>query len=223
MVGSTQLGGPCWIWREKLGAVLELNWNGAMRIGFFGGSFDPIHLGHLLHAQDALEAANLDRLALVPAAQAPLKQNGEPGAGAEARCAMIQLAIKGREDFFLLRDEVDRGGISYTVDTVRRLRQRWPEDELFWIIGADQLAQLDQWREIDQLLEMATFLCLRRPGHPADIPKGVPQSRLRWVGARELRISSTEIRERIRAGRPIDFFLPPAIVSHIEKNELYRR
>jgi len=193
-----------------------------MRIGFFGGSFDPIHLGHLLHAQDALEQASLDRLVFVPAAQAPLKQNGAPGASAEVRCAMLELAIDDYDRFSLLRDEVERGGVSYTVDTIRRLRARWPGDELFWIIGADQLAQLDQWREIGDLLEMASFLCLRRPGYSDKIPEGIPPDRIHWVSARQLDISSTEVRDRIQADRPVDFFLPRNVASYIHQHLLYR-
>ncbi|WP_309399386.1 nicotinate-nucleotide adenylyltransferase [Cerasicoccus maritimus] len=193
-----------------------------MRIGLFGGSFDPIHHGHLLHAQDALERAELDLLAFIPAAQAPLKANGAPGASAEDRVKMIELAIAGQPKFTVLRDEIDRGGVSYTVDTVRRLKKRWPDDELFWIIGADQVALLDQWRSIEELLHMARFLCLKRPGFAPTTPASIPECALSWISARQVECSSSEIRERAAAGRPIDFFLPPPLVDYINRNQLYR-
>lgn len=192
-----------------------------MRIGLFGGSFDPVHWGHLLHAQDVMEQASLDRLVFVPAAQAPLKSTGDPGANAKQRLQMLELSIEQRVEFSVLSDELDRGGVSYTVDTIRRLKERWPEDDLFWLVGADQVGQLDQWREIESLLSMVTFLCMRRPGYPAEAPSSIPGSALQWVSGRELEISSTEIRERVKAGKPIDFFLPPVVVSFIRENHLY--
>ncbi|WP_309386410.1 nicotinate-nucleotide adenylyltransferase [Cerasicoccus frondis] len=193
-----------------------------MRIGLFGGSFDPIHHGHLLHAQDAMEQADLDLLAFIPAAQAPLKSSGAPGANAEDRVKMIELAIDSQPGFSVLRDEIDRCGVSYTVDTVRRLKERWPNDELFWILGADQVAQLDQWREIDELLKLAKFLCLKRPGYQPEAPSSIPDSALKWISARQLELSSSEIRERAAHERPLRFFLPRGVVDYINKNQLYR-
>lgn len=193
-----------------------------MRIGLFGGSFDPIHWGHLLHAQDALELAGLDRIALMPAAQAPLKITGPTAANAQQRLEMLNLAIGGREEFMVLADEIDRGGVSYTIDTIRRLKQRWPNDELFLIIGADQVEQLCQWREIEHLSQLVSFICLRRPGYQEVTPPGIDSSSLRWISGRHLDISSTEIRDRARSGLPLDFFLPPAVASFIRNNELYR-
>lgn len=194
-----------------------------MRIGLFGGSFDPIHHGHLLHAQDALDLAQLDRIAFVPAAQAPLKFNGAPGASAADRLKMIELAIAAQPAFTVLGDELERGGVSYTIDTVRRLKARWPDDELFWIIGADQVAQLDQWREIGELLSLATFLCLRRPGFNAEIPASIPTDAIQWISARQLELSSTEIRERAASGASVDFFLPPAVADYMTAKQLYCR
>jgi len=193
-----------------------------MRIGFFGGSFDPIHHGHLILAQDALERTPLDRVGFVPAAQAPLKKSGPPGAGAQHRLAMLQAAVAGRPQFFVATDEIERGGVSYTVDTIRALRETHPGDELCWIIGADQVAQLPEWRAIDEITQMAGFLCLRRPGFEPAKPAGLPKDRLQWASARQIDLSSTEIRQRAAAGRPLDFFLPESVARYIVQHSLYR-
>ncbi|MBK1858285.1 nicotinate-nucleotide adenylyltransferase [Cerasicoccus arenae] len=194
-----------------------------MRLGLFGGSFDPIHYGHLLLAQDVLENAQLDRVAFIPAAQAPLKASGAPVASADDRVAMINAAIAGRPEFSVLRDEINRGGVSYTVDTVRRLKARQPDDELFWILGGDQVAQLHEWREINELLELAGFLCLQRPDFTPIPPDNISAKSLHWISARQIDISSTEIRKRAASGSPLDFFLPPAVAQFITNNRLYRR
>ncbi|MEO0795949.1 MAG: nicotinate-nucleotide adenylyltransferase [Verrucomicrobiota bacterium] len=193
-----------------------------MRIGIYGGSFDPIHHGHLLLAQDTCELAGLDHLYFIPAAQAPLKKSGPPGATAEQRVAMIQMAIESNPSFGLLTDEIDRGGVSYTIDTLRLLHDRWPQDELFWLLGADQIAQLDDWRAIGEIAEIVTFLCLKRPGYGFEPPRLVPAERMIEVSARQMELSSSEIRERATDNRPLDFFLPPRLISYIKDNRLYR-
>lgn len=193
-----------------------------MRYGLLGGSFDPVHHGHLLLARDALERGRLDRIGFLPAAQAPLKAAGAPEASAEDRAAMLRLAIQGIPAFEVLDDELQRGGVSYTVDTLRTLQARWPERQLFWILGGDQVAQLPRWREYEALPDLVTFLCLRRPGYEVAIPPGLPTQAIQWVSARQLDLSSTEIRQRARAGLPLDFFLPPAVAAYIREHQLYQ-
>jgi len=193
-----------------------------MRIGFFGGTFDPVHHGHLLLARDALEHARLDRIEFVPAAQAPLKKEGRPRASPKQRLSMLELAIEGQPDFTIATVEIDRGGVSYTVNTLESLRADHPGDELFWIIGGDQAAQLGNWQRIDRICEIATFLCLQRPGYEPRQPQGLPEHTYQWISARQIDLSSTEIRQRAIRGLPLDFFLPKAVAQYIDTQSLYR-
>ena len=135
-----------------------------MRIGVFGGSFDPVHLGHLLLAECCWRQAALDRVLFVPAAQQPHKPQAPRGGDAD-RVAMLRLAIAGRPEFDVSTIEIDRGGVSYTVDTLRALRAAEPDAELFFLMGADSLADLPQWREPAAICELATPLVVRRAGH----------------------------------------------------------
>src|SRR5690606_35099434 len=127
----------------------------SMRIGVFGGSFDPVHYGHLLLAVTAIESLGLDELRLIPAAQSPLKPHG-PVASATARLDMLRLACGGTERLIVDGRETDRGGVSYTVDTLEELRQQFPDAELFFLMGADALASIRQWHEPQRLLRWAT-------------------------------------------------------------------
>lgn len=192
----------------------------AVKIGFFGGSFDPIHFGHLVAAQDALEQLGLDRLVLMPAAQAPLKPS-EVAASAEDRLAMVRLAAGVHPRFEVSDHEVRRGGVNYTVDTVRHFRSLNSEDRLLWVIGADQLARLPEWREIGELVRLVEFAVLDRPGHPAGEECPVPGLRLHRVPGHAIDISSTELRERARRGLPLDCFVPQKAVEYIRERRLY--
>jgi len=192
------------------------------RLGIFGGSFDPVHLGHLLAAQDALEQADLDEVVFMPTAQAPLKDRA-PGIRGDQRLALLQLAIAGDPRFSVSTLELERGGVSYTIDTVRALRTLRPHAELFWIIGADQAGRLAQWRDIATLVELVQFIVLARPGFPLPaVAHRPPGLRLLPIGVHELAISSSEIRARIAAGRPVRYFLPAAVADCIERDQLYR-
>jgi len=194
----------------------------SLRLGIFGGSFDPVHLGHLLAAQDALEQADLHQVVFMPTAQAPLKDRA-PGIRGDQRLALLRAAIAGDARFAVSTLELERGGVSYTIDTARVLRVAHPQAELFWIIGADQAGRLAQWREIAALGELVQFIVLARPGFPlpamAHRPAGL---RLLPVGVHELAISSSEIRSRIASGRPVRYFLPAAVADCIEREQLYR-
>ncbi|MEZ0216312.1 MAG: nicotinate-nucleotide adenylyltransferase [Rariglobus sp.] len=192
-----------------------------MKIGFMGGSFDPVHCGHLVAAQDALERGGLDRLVFMPAAQAALKA-GSVQATAEARLGMLRAAVEGDAKFEVSDFETRKGGVSYTIDTVRAMCVQFPSDELAWVIGADQVERLHQWREIGELVKLVEFVALARPGWAKVARTDISGLRLRWCEGHELQISSTEIRERVRAGLPVDWLIPHKTVEYIRENGLYR-
>ena len=146
-----------------------------MKIGFLGGSFDPVHFGHLLAAQDAFEQHGLDRLILVPASQAPLKPADDtPRAPAADRLAMLRAAVAGDRRFEVSDFELARGGVSYTIDSARHFRGLYPQDELYWIIGGDQLPHLPLWKDIAELARLVEFIFLERPGYPGEGGAEIP-------------------------------------------------
>lgn len=192
-----------------------------MKIGFMGGSFDPVHFGHLVAAQDAYERGGLDRLVFVPAAQAPLKP-GVVQASAEARLAMLRAALDGDARFEISDYEVKAGGVSYTIDTVRHMKTRFPGAELAWVVGADQLERLHLWRQIGELVTLVEFIVLARPGWANAAREDIRGLHLRWCEGHLLEISSTEVRERVRADLPVDYLIPHKTVEYIREPRLYR-
>jgi len=192
-----------------------------VKIGFLGGSFDPVHFGHLLAAQDAYEQYHLDRLILVPAAQAPLKPN-EVSSSSEMRLAMLRAAVEWDSRFEISDIELRRGGLSYTIDSARHFRELYPNDELYWIIGGDQLPQLYLWKDIAELATLVQFIFLERPGYPVRAALGVHGLRLHRCDGHLLAISSTELRERVRRGLSLDYFVPHNTIMIIKKQSLYR-
>jgi len=189
-----------------------------MKIGLFGGSFDPVHLGHLFVAQAAREEAGVERIFFIPAAQSPFKEDAKP-ISATQRLLLLRLALAGENDTEIDTQEIDRGGVSFTIDTVRNYSERFPQAQLFYIIGADHLTQLPQWREAKELAQRTQFLVVPRPGEtigkiPAPftghVLKGVP-----------LGISSSQIRARVRAGQRFDHLVPTAVGEAIKNNRLY--
>ena len=192
-----------------------------MKIGFLGGSFDPIHFGHLVAAQDAFEQHRLDRVIFVPAAQAPLKPN-EVQCPAEERLAMVRAAVEGDARFVVSDFELRRGGVSYTIDSARFFKGQFPHDELFWIIGGDQLPQLHKWKDVAELVKLVGFIFLERPGHPAKVHAEIPGLRLHRCDGHLVEISSTELRERVREGRSLDYFMPHKAIVLIREKGLYR-
>lgn len=192
-----------------------------MKIGFLGGSFDPVHFGHLIAAQDAYEQHRLDRLFLVPAAQAPLKPN-DVQSSAEDRLAMLRSAVEWDRRFEVSDFELRKGGTSYTIDSVRHFRARFPDDQLYWIIGGDQLPKMHLWREIEELARLVEFIFLERPGHPVKATQTVPGLRLHRCDGHLVEISSTELRERVRRGLSLDYFIPHKAIVQIEEKRLYR-
>lgn len=182
-----------------------------MRIGVFGGSFDPVHHGHLIAAASLADALQLDEVRLVVARQQPLKHGGH-GATPADRAAMVELAVCGDPRLRADRSEVDREGPSYTVDTLRALREERPGDELVLLLGTDAAAQLPRWHEAEQLRRLARIEVFARDGDAAT-------GRAVWVP--RLDISSTAIRALVRAGRPIRYWVPEKVAEYIAALRLY--
>ncbi|MBI4491695.1 MAG: nicotinate-nucleotide adenylyltransferase [Chloroflexi bacterium] len=197
------------------------------RVGVLGGSFNPPHLGHLIAAQEAAASLELERVLFVPAGVQPLKR-GERMASAEDRVRMVELAIADNPLFALSRADVDRPGPSFTVDLLALLqRQLGPEVELSFIVGADSLAELARWKDPARLLELCRLVAVPRPGYsPAEpIGLGLPNTRMRdrllLLPIPSLDISSTELRARVREGRPIRYLVPDAVARYIRERGLY--
>lgn len=193
-----------------------------MRIGLLGGSFDPPHNGHLLAAGDAFDALKLDRLVIVPAAVQPLKV-GLSQASEAQRLTMCRLLTEGDERFSVDSIEIDRGGLSYTVDTLGTYAARWPGAELFWLVGADVKRTFAKWRSPERIMALATLVVMVRAGDAADraeFPAGgkSPQS----LETRRIDISSTEVRQRVREGKSIRGFVPDAVAAFIAAERLYQ-
>ena len=191
-----------------------------MKIGFLGGSFDPIHFGHLLAAQDAYEQAGLDKLYFMPVARPPLKERRLATSGSD-RIEMIRLAIEWDKRFDVRDDELVRGGVSYTIDTVRGLVAGFPNDRLFWIIGGDQARQLQSWERIGELAGLVEFIVLDRPGHDEPVAAGIPELRIHRVASHRIEVSSTELRERVQRGLSLHYFVPLAVNRYIAEHRLY--
>jgi len=188
------------------------------RIGLLGGSFDPVHLGHLLVAQAALEELGLDRLFFIPAAQSPFKPDTKP-IPANERLRLLRLALAGKTSCEIDEQELNRGGVSYTIDTVRDYSRRFPAVELFYLIGADNVSQLPKWREAGELARLAEFVAIPRPGQ-AVTPFPTPFRGRTLVGF-PLGVSSSQIRARVKAGSPIDHLVPAMVAEAIRNNRLY--
>jgi len=192
-----------------------------VKIGFLGGSFDPIHFGHLLAAQDAYEQHKLDRLVIVPASQSPMKP-GDMQSTAADRLAMVRAATEWDTRMEVSDFELQRGGVSYTIDSARHFRALYPRDELYWVIGGDQLPQLHLWKDIGELAALVEFIFLERPGFPVRAAPSVPGLRLHRCDGHLLAISSTELRERTRRHLSLDYFVPHKAIVYIREKALYR-
>ena len=189
-----------------------------MKLGIFGGSFDPVHLGHLLVAQAAIEELGLDRLFFVPAAQSPFKPETQPAPDA-VRLQLLRLALAGKINCEVDDQEIRRGGISYTVDTLRDYAKKFTGAKLFYLLGADNAAKLNAWREPAELAQLAEFVAVPRPGGgPAIFP---PPFRGRTLKGFPLGVSSSEIRARVLVGRPIENLVPPTVAEAIRAARLY--
>jgi nicotinate-nucleotide adenylyltransferase len=201
-----------------------------MRTGIFGGTFDPIHFGHLIIAEQAREQANLDRVLLIPSARPPhkLDENVTPF---DRRVEMLQLALAGQTQLQIDTMERDRPGPSYTVDTLTELHRRFPNDEFFLIVGGDALADLPRWYEPLRIIDRATLLFAVRPGWPPASREDLAQalglsdpSRIKIQGLEVplIHISSRDLRRRAKDGRSLLYLVPRAVEVYIREKKLYR-
>jgi len=188
-----------------------------LKLGIYGGTFDPIHHGHLILAHDALEQLRLDAVLFVPCGRSPFKTR-KPHATDTQRLAMLRVAMKNDPRFWLTRCELDRPLPSYAYDTALEIREAFPRAELFWLIGADQLADLDKWHRSDDLRRLVTFVLLPRGELGA---KTLPPAVLGLPQPRQVDISATEIRHRVKSRLPIAHLVPASIAAYIKRHRLY--
>jgi nicotinate-nucleotide adenylyltransferase len=201
-----------------------------MRVGIFGGSFDPVHYGHLLLAESCREQCKLDCVWFMPAAVPPHKRNRDLSP-AKDRVEMLELALVGNETFRVSTMEIDRGGLSYTVDTLAELHQQDPNAEWFLLMGADSLQDLATWREPEQICRLAIPVAVRRAGSPEPdlklLAEAVTPARLQVIQQHQVEMpavdySSSRIRDRVAAGKSIRFQTPRAVEKYIETQGLYQ-
>ncbi len=192
------------------------------RIGVMGGTFDPIHHGHLVAASEVAAAFELDQVVFVPTG-APWQKSDRDVSPAEDRYLMTVIATASDPRFSVSRVDVDRAGPTYTLDTLQDLRAAHPDaGELYFITGADALAQLLTWRDVDALFALAHFIGVTRPGHTLADP-GLPPGEVSLIEVPALAISSTDVRERVASGRPIDYLVPEGVARYVSKRGLYRQ
>ncbi len=189
-----------------------------MKLGLYGGTFDPVHLGHVLVAQAAVEELGLERLFFIPAAQSPFKSENPP-APAAIRLQLLRLALAGKTNYEVDELEIRRGGVSYTVDTLRDYARRFPMAEIYYLIGADNAAKLNEWREPAELATLAEFVAVSRPGGKTVVFP--PPFRGRMLKSFSFDVSSSQIRARVKVGLPIENLVPPFVAGAIRDARLY--
>ncbi|MFI7272850.1 nicotinate-nucleotide adenylyltransferase [Streptomyces sp. NPDC049879] len=185
-----------------------------------GGTFDPVHHGHLVAASEVAARFALDEVVFVPTGR-PWQKGHRQVSAPEDRYLMTVIATASNPQFSVSRIDIDRGGTTYTIDTLRELRAEHPEDDLFFITGADALAQILGWRDASELFSLAHFIGVTRPGHVLADP-GLPNGGVSLVEVPALAISSTDCRERVARGDPVWYLVPDGVVRYISKRALYR-
>lgn len=192
------------------------------RIGVMGGTFDPIHHGHLVAASEVADRFHLDEVIFVPTGQ-PWQKEGKTISAAEDRYLMTVIATAVNPRFSVSRVDIDRGGPTYTIDTLRDLREQYSDEALYFITGADALSSIMSWHDWEEMFQLAEFVGVTRPGYelredmlPADI-----QERVHLVEIPAMAISSTDCRTRAAEGRPVWYLVPDGVVQYISKNSLY--
>ncbi|MET4639867.1 nicotinate-nucleotide adenylyltransferase [Mycetocola sp. 2940] len=188
------------------------------RVGVMGGTFDPIHNGHLVAASEVAQSFDLDEVIFVPTGRPWHKNVVTP---AEHRYLMTVVATASNPRFTVSRVDVDREGTTYTIDTLRDLHASRPDAELFFISGADAIQQILSWKDADELWSLAHFVAVSRPGHPLNI-SGLPQQDVSLLEVPALAISSTDCRSRVSRGFPVWYLVPDGVVQYITKHHLYR-
>jgi len=190
------------------------------RLGVMGGTFDPIHHGHLVAASEVAAKFGLDEVVFVPTGQPTFKQR-QAVTAAEHRYLMTVIATASNPRFTVSRVDVDRAGLTYTVDTLRDLNVSRPDADLYFITGADALEQILTWKNPEELFAMTHFVAVNRPGHTLSI-EGLPADRVSQQEIPALAISSTDVRARVRDGQPVWYLVPDGVVQYIAKHGLYR-
>ncbi len=191
-----------------------------MRLGVMGGTFDPIHHGHLVAASEVAALFDLDEVVFVPTGQ-PWQKDASQVTPAEDRYLMTVIATASNPRFTVSRVDIDRPRATYTLDTLRDLREQRPGAELFFITGADALAQILSWKGVDELWDLAHFIGVTRPGHELH-STGLPEDRVTLQEVPAMAISSTDCRERVGRGEPVWYLVPDGVVQYIAKYQLYR-
>jgi len=188
-----------------------------MKIGILGGTFNPIHIGHLILAEEAREKIGLDKIIFVPAYLPPHKDNSDIAKAAD-RFKMVKLATRGNKYFFASDSEIKRDGRSYTIDTIKEFKKLYPKDELFFIIGSDLLKYLDEWKDIGEIIKIIKFIAVTRPGYPLEkIPPHIATVPIRAVD-----VSGFEIRQAIKNNKSFRYLVPEAVYKYINKRKLYK-
>ncbi|EST35873.1 nicotinic acid mononucleotide adenylyltransferase [Streptomycetaceae bacterium MP113-05] len=193
---------------------------GAWRLGVMGGTFDPVHHGHLVAASEVAARFGLDEVVFVPTGQ-PWQKSHQRVSPAEDRYLMTVIATASNPQFSVSRIDIDRPGRTYTIDTLRDLHTERPESQLFFITGADALGQILTWRDAKELFSLAHFIGVTRPGHPLADP-GLPDGGVSLIEVPALAISSTDCRARVEHGDPVWYLVPDGVVRYINKRQLYR-
>ncbi len=188
-----------------------------MKIGILGGTFNPIHYGHLILGEQVLGQLKLDRVIFIPTYLPPHKSDKEIIAASD-RLKMIQLAVKGNPHLAVSDIEIRRKGKSYTVDTLRQIKRRYPEAELFFICGSDLVSEIPTWKNVEEIYGLAKFVLAKRPG----FGKRLSGKNFLKIGVAQVDISSSLLRKLVRQGRSVTYLTPYTVVRYIEKNKLYR-
>ncbi|MBD3426165.1 MAG: nicotinate-nucleotide adenylyltransferase [Candidatus Omnitrophica bacterium] len=189
-----------------------------MKIGLLGGTFNPIHTGHLILAQECWSQLVLDKVIFVPAFMPPHKQM-EKDVSAADRLNMLRMALEEDDRFEISTYEVDKEGVSYSIDTVRYMKKKYPDGDIFFLTGADSAESLSMWKEIEALLEESTFVIASRPGWGDNSPY---EKKIKRIIIPSIEISSSDIRQRIGQRSPIDYLTPRQVVRYIRNKGLYR-
>ncbi|BDZ46576.1 putative nicotinate-nucleotide adenylyltransferase [Naasia aerilata] len=192
--------------------------SGRPRIGVMGGTFDPIHHGHLVAASEVAQSFQLDEVIFVPTGQPWQKRGVSP---AEHRYLMTVIATASNPRFTVSRVDIDRGGPTYTIDTLRDIREERQDSDLFFITGADAVKQIFSWKDVDELWDLAHFVAVSRPGHAVSL-RDLPERDVSWLEVPALAISSTDCRSRVNRGHPVWYLVPDGVVQYISKHDLYR-
>lgn len=185
-----------------------------------GGTFDPIHNGHLVAASEVAKHFDLDEVVFVPTGQPPHKRDVS---AAEHRYLMSVVATASNPSFTVSRVDIDRATTTYTIDTLRDIARLRPDADLFFITGADAFADIIRWKDVEELWELAHFVAVTRPGHRIEEARGYPQDRVSLLEIPALAISSTDCRARVNAGYPVWYLVPDGVVQYISKHHLYVR